>query len=221
MLDDVLDRWILDREVRDRKVPQQAGGHLGSVGPRDPTRRSPPALRFSPLLLRRVGIATVSRNHPTIMVDIDSNGRSNWSGLVSALAASQRPNAQRPATAFSEMRIDNGTVVLRDAAAKITETLNDVQFSLAWPSTSKSFSPTGRVLRRGDPLDPATARGHPPPRPRIQRHGKAVDGDRLDRLEGGMAEVRYHRLLDLGRRDVRAGGDRHPPARAIAGAVRR
>jgi AsmA protein len=109
-------------------------------------------LRFFPLLVGRVEIADVSLENPTIAIDFEPNGSTNWSALIAALARSQKPDAQRFA-AFSEMRIDNGTVVLHDAARKITEALDDVQFSLAWPSISKSFGATGRFIWRGEPVD--------------------------------------------------------------------
>lgn len=109
-------------------------------------------LRFFPLLIGKVEIADVSLDRATIMVDIEPDGRTNWSGLIHALAVSQRPNAQR-AAAFSEMRIDNGTVVVRDPKRKLSETLDDVQASLAWPSISTSFGATGRFIWRDEPVD--------------------------------------------------------------------
>ena len=116
-------------------------------------------LRFFPLLIGRIEIADVSLDHPTIMVDVGSHGQSNWSGLIHALAASQKPNAQRSTTAFSEMRIDNGTVVVRDPQRKISETLDDVQVSLAWPSISTSFGATGRFIWHDEPVDASLTLG--------------------------------------------------------------
>ena len=109
-------------------------------------------LRFFPLLLGRVEIADVALERPTIAVDLEPNGRSNWSGLIEALTRSQSKDAQR-VPAFSEMRIDNGTVVIRGNERKIGETLTDVEFSLAWPSISKSFGASGRFFWHGEPLD--------------------------------------------------------------------
>ncbi|MDP2411119.1 MAG: AsmA family protein [Pseudolabrys sp.] len=109
-------------------------------------------LRFFPLLAGRAEIADVSLERPTIAVDLDANNHSNWSGLIEALARSQKPNAPRPA-AFSEMRIEGGTILVRDNGREITETLNDVNFSLAWPSISKSFAATGRFVWRHQPVD--------------------------------------------------------------------
>ncbi len=109
-------------------------------------------LRFFPLLIGRVEIADVSLERPTIAIDLEEDGQSNWSGLIDGLARSQKPNAAR-LSAFSEMRIDNGTVEVRDKTRKLIETLNDVEFSLAWPSISKSFGATGRFAWHGEPVD--------------------------------------------------------------------
>lgn len=109
-------------------------------------------LRFFPLMIGRVEIADVSLEQPTIAIDLDADGQSNWSGLIEALARGQKPGAPR-ATGFSEMRIDNGTVIIRDLARKAEEKLTDVDLSLAWPSISKSFGATGRFVWHGEPID--------------------------------------------------------------------
>jgi AsmA protein len=108
-------------------------------------------LRFFPLLVGRVEIADVSLGHPNIVVALHPNGQSNWSGLIEALTRNQAA-AQRLA-AFSEMRIDGGTIVIRDEGRKINETLSGVEFSVAWPSISKSFGATGRFIWRQAPMD--------------------------------------------------------------------
>jgi AsmA protein len=108
-------------------------------------------LRFFPLLRGRVEIADVALVRPIIAIDIDANGQSNWSGLIETLARSQKP-LQRIAT-FSEMRIDNGTVILRDPAHKVEETVRNVDLSLAWPSIAKSFGATGRFVWHDERVD--------------------------------------------------------------------
>jgi len=108
-------------------------------------------LRFFPLLVGRVEIADVSLDHPSITIELQANGQSNWSGLIEALLRSQTDT--RRLAAFSEMRIDGGTVVIRDEARKLTETLYGVEFSLAWPSISKSFGATGRFIWHDAPMD--------------------------------------------------------------------
>ena len=72
-------------------------------------------LRFFPLLIGRVEIADVALERPTIAIDMEPNGASNWSGLIEALARSQTTDAPHVA-AFSEMRIENGTVLVRSKA---------------------------------------------------------------------------------------------------------
>jgi AsmA protein len=115
-------------------------------------------LRFFPLLIGRVEIADVALEKPTIAVDMEPNGQSNWSGLVQALARSQKASPQRIA-AFSEIRINQGTVVVRERSRKISETLNDVELSLAWPSISKSFGATGRFVWHAEPVDASITLG--------------------------------------------------------------
>ena len=108
-------------------------------------------LRFFPLLIGRVEIADVSLDHPNITIELQPNGQSNWSGLIEALTRSQA--ATQHLTAFSEMRIDGGTVKIHDEAHSLTETLYGVEFSLAWPSISKSFGATGRFIWHDAPMD--------------------------------------------------------------------
>jgi len=108
-------------------------------------------LRFFPLLIGRVEIADVAMDRPNISVEINPNGLSNWSGLIEALTRSQSAAQRLPA--FSEMRIEGGTIAIRDERRKLTETLSGVEFSLAWPSISKSFGATGRFTWRDAPMD--------------------------------------------------------------------
>ncbi len=110
-------------------------------------------LRFFPLLIGRVEIADVSLERPTIAVEFEPDGRSNWSMLIDALAHGKKTNGTRPVAAFSEMRIESGTIILRNHAARTVETLSDVDFSLAWPSISKSFGATGHFVWRDEPVD--------------------------------------------------------------------
>ena len=109
-------------------------------------------LRFFPLLIGRVEISDIALERPIIAIDTESNGKTNWSGLIEALTRSQTKDGPRVA-AFSEMRIDDGTVVVHDAAHKVDEMLRGVEFSLAWPPISKSFGATGRFVWHDEPLD--------------------------------------------------------------------
>jgi AsmA protein len=115
-------------------------------------------LRFFPLLVGRVEIADVALEQPTINVSMGPNGQSNWSGLIAALAQSQMADTSRVA-AFTEIRINDGTVVASEPGRKTSETLSDVQLSLAWPSISKTFGATGRFVWHGEPIDASLALG--------------------------------------------------------------
>ena len=112
-------------------------------------------LRFFPLFAGRIEIADLSLAHPHINVSFDHDGRSNWASLVDALARALGPKANRPAdaTSFTEIRIDQGTIHLDDASRGITETFNDVDLALAWPSISKSFAATGHFVWHDEPID--------------------------------------------------------------------
>jgi AsmA protein len=61
------------------------------------------------------------------------------------LARALQPSPDR-VVSFSEIRIGDGKVILHDEARKITETLTNVEFALAWPSISKTFAATGRFI---------------------------------------------------------------------------
>ena len=115
-------------------------------------------LRFFPLLAGRVEITDVSLEQPHIEIGMEADGRSNWSGLIAALARSQKSNASH-LSAFTEIRINDGTIVVRKAGAKTAETLGDVQLSLAWPLISKTFGATGRFDWHGEPVSVSLALG--------------------------------------------------------------
>jgi AsmA protein len=107
-------------------------------------------LRFLPLLLGRIEIGNITLDHPRIALDIDADGRSNWSPLLAALANALKP-VDRIAS-FTEIRIDHGAIAIGDAG-HATENLSDVDLSLAWPSISRSFGATGRFTWRGEPIE--------------------------------------------------------------------
>jgi AsmA protein len=146
-------------------------------------------LRFFPLLIGRVEIADVSLDHPNIAVELQPNGQSNWSGLIEALTRSQ--SATPRLAAFSEMRIDGGTVVIRDEARKLVETLYGVEFSLAWPSISKSFGATGHFIWHDAPMDASLALADFPAALAGSRSGLKL------RLSGSPGKVAFEGAISL------------------------
>ncbi len=109
-------------------------------------------LRFLPFLIGRIAIADVTLVRPTIIVAFDSDGSSNWAGHIETLARALKPSPDR-VNSFSEIRIGDGTVIIRDEGYKIVETLSNVEFALAWPSISRSFAATGRFNWNEKPFD--------------------------------------------------------------------
>ena len=109
-------------------------------------------LRFFPFLTGRIEIADVSLVRPTIAIVFNTDRSSNWSGHVETLSRTLNPGPGR-SQAFSEIRIEDGTVILRDEAFKLVETLSNVEFALAWPSISRSFAATGRFAWHDETID--------------------------------------------------------------------
>jgi len=106
-------------------------------------------LSFLPLLAGRIDVADVTLAAPRIVVAVDERGRSNWRGLLRSLGRTEEPEAPT----FSEIRISNGTLVVRDEFRNIYEYVSDADLSLAWPAISRSFAVTGSVRYRGETLE--------------------------------------------------------------------
>ncbi len=150
-------------------------------------------LRFFPLFAGRIEIADVALVRPRINVVFGQDGRSNWSGLIETLARAFGPKANRPdhATSFSEIRVGNGTIVVKDQARGIAETLTDVELALAWPSISKSFAATGRLTWHGEAIDATFA---------MTDFAAALVGDRTGikvRLGGGPLKAVFEGSMSM------------------------
>jgi AsmA protein len=109
-------------------------------------------LRFLPFLFGRIEIADVTLVRPTIMIAFASDGSSNWAGHIGTLAQALTPSPDR-IKSFSEIRITEGTAIIRDEAYRIVETLNHLEFALAWPSISRTFAATGQFNWNGQLFD--------------------------------------------------------------------
>ncbi|HWV43296.1 AsmA family protein [Pseudorhodoplanes sp.] len=106
-------------------------------------------LSFLPLLMGRIDIADITLAAPRIVVSVDETGTSNWRLLLRSLERAAEPEAP----SFSEIRIKNGMLVVRDAHRNIYEYVSDADLSLAWPAISRSFAVTGSVRYRGETLE--------------------------------------------------------------------
>ena len=115
-------------------------------------------LRLVPLLLRRFEISDVMMLRPTIHVVRDGNGESNWTPFVDTIARTMKPGAENQVS-FSEIRIQDGVLNYQDPMNHVTETLGDIDLSLAWPSISRSFAATGQFDWRGERIDGSISAG--------------------------------------------------------------
>jgi AsmA protein len=109
-------------------------------------------LRYFPLLAGRIEIADITLVRPTINVAFSADGQSNWSGLISSLAHALQPDPDRTAS-FSEIGIQDGTVVVHDGSNAVAERLEDLNFQVAWPSISRSFGANGHFTWHDEPVE--------------------------------------------------------------------
>src|ERR1700682_1773741 len=109
-------------------------------------------LRLLPLLLRRFEIADVMMLRPHIRITRDARGESNWTPFIQTTARTMKPGADNQVS-FSEIRIQDGALTYEDPAHRISETLGNIDLSLAWPSISRSFAATGQFDWRGERID--------------------------------------------------------------------
>jgi AsmA protein len=109
-------------------------------------------LRLLPLLLQRFEIADVMMLRPQIRVIREADGESNWTPFIDTIARTMKPGADNQVS-FSEIRIQDGVLTYEDAANRVSESLGDIDLSLAWPSISRSFAATGQFDWRGERVD--------------------------------------------------------------------
>ena len=109
-------------------------------------------LRLLPLLLQRFEIADMMMLRPHIHVVRYASGESNWTPFIESIVRTMKPGADNQLS-FSEIRIQNGVLAYEDAANHVTEGLDDIDLSLAWPSISRSFAATGQFDWRGERVD--------------------------------------------------------------------
>jgi AsmA protein len=112
-------------------------------------------LRLMPLLLGRIEIADISLAKPRITVTVEPDGRTNWSPLLDTLARALNPRTPRDqrVLSFSEIRIEDGAIVVRNPGRNIDETLAEVELSLAWPSIARGFAATGHFVWHNEKID--------------------------------------------------------------------
>ncbi len=109
-------------------------------------------LRLLPLLLQRFEIADVMMLRPHISIVREASGESNWTPFIETLTRTMKPGSDNQIS-FSEIRIQDGVLTYRDDANHWSESVGDIDLSLAWPSISRSFAATGQFDWRGERVD--------------------------------------------------------------------
>ena len=117
-------------------------------------------LKLLPLLFGRIEPADLALTRPRLVITVEPDGRSNWSGLMATLARSLKPGPQpENVLSFSEIRMSGGTITIVDTVRQISEELSGVELSFAWPAISRSFGATGRFTWRGESFDASANAG--------------------------------------------------------------
>jgi AsmA protein len=109
-------------------------------------------LRLLPMLVQRFEIADVMMLRPHIHVVRTPDGESNWTPFIQTTARTMKPGPDNQVS-FSEIRLQDGVLNYEDAANHVSETLDDIDLSLAWPAISRSFAATGQFDWRGERVD--------------------------------------------------------------------
>src|SRR5437588_5432910 len=109
-------------------------------------------LRLLPMLLQRFEIADVMMLRPHIHVVRTPDGESNWTPFLQTAARTMKPGPDNQVS-FPEIRLQDGVLNYEDPANHVSETLDDIDLSLAWPSISRSFAATGQFDWRGERVD--------------------------------------------------------------------
>ncbi len=169
---------------------------LGEDGTRAPALsadRLTVRLRLLPLFIGRIEIADVALEQPRINMTFGPDGRSNWSGMIASLARALGPKANRAdqEASFSEIRVRGGTITLSDSVHGVSETLTGADLALAWPSISKSFAATGRVVWHGEPVDASISLSDFPSALAGERSGLKV------RLSGALLKLAFEGAMSL------------------------
>lgn len=111
-------------------------------------------IRLLPLLGGRIEIAGLSLVEPVIELERLADGRKSWSFAEDSSpapkesTAKSNPNAVR----IKDVRIENGTLVYRDARAKTLERIAGIDARLAAETLAGPFRVSGKLVARGVPL---------------------------------------------------------------------
>ena len=91
----------------------------------------------------------------------------------------------------SEIRVRGGVITVTDSVHGVSGTLTGADLALAWPSISKSFAATGRVVWRGEPVDASISLSDFPSALAGERSGLKV------RLNGNLLKFAFEGAMSV------------------------
>lgn len=109
-------------------------------------------LRLLPLLAGRYHVANLSLVEPQINVTWGDDRHSNWAPILQTFANAMKPTPDR-ALWFSDVTLTDGTLVYRNDANHVFETISDIDLKFSLPSALHSFSAAGQSTWHNERLD--------------------------------------------------------------------
>ena len=118
-------------------------------------------LRVLPLLSGRVEMASFVLIDPTLTLQLDRKGRSNWAFDTARAAETAAPPAPAAAPAgadlndvvLGDVRLRNGTLVYLDDAAGAREEVPGIDLSIALKGLDDPLAAAGSLIWRGRPVE--------------------------------------------------------------------
>lgn len=115
----------------------------------------------APLLQFRLEVESLELVDPRIELERLADGTTNWrfgptgdaDSAGAPAAGADTPRRALPEVRFNDIRIRNGTLIYRDAAAGTAERFEDINLALVAGSLAGPFRAEGEVTSRGVPLD--------------------------------------------------------------------
>jgi AsmA protein len=140
-------------EANDVSVANPPGAQSGTMAKLPKLAVS---VRLVPLLSGRIEIDHLALVDPVIDLEIDAQGRPNWSvaspGTTAGGDASTAGLAALSRLEVKDVTIRNGTVILLDRRSNDREELKEVSLTLSLPRPGAPFAATGSEVWRGEKI---------------------------------------------------------------------
>jgi AsmA protein len=94
--------------------------------------------KLMPLLSRRLEITEVLLQNPVIHLEVNKDGASNWQLGAEKQAKAGETNSRIASVGVGRLKVEGGEVSYDDAAAGTSQSIKDVDFTLALPLTTRT-----------------------------------------------------------------------------------